>query len=162
MTPPSAIQHVTAQLADGGAVMREAGQPSRLHLVGSWRWVNDNCAAWFTAHGDSWSDAHLIRFDEARLVGDYGVSFVQAGNVVGYLTSIAHAAVDDPDDYHIGWKIWREVAPLHRAFVENAFARLLDDRGLKEEETSGRGHQRNAARARSAGSGTRTHEVLAG
>jgi hypothetical protein len=123
----ASIQHFSIQLANEGAVMLEPGIPPTRHLVGSWRWVDDSAVAWFTAHGDSMSDAHVLRFDGVRLAGKDGVSFLRSGDVVGYLTSITHAAVDDPDDYLIGFQIWREVAPLHRRFVEQAFAKLLDE-----------------------------------
>jgi hypothetical protein len=152
----ASLQHLTLQLANEGAVMLQPGVPPTRHLVGAWRWVDKCAVAWFTAHGDSMSDAHVLRFDEVRLAGNHGVSFLREGNVVGYLTSIAHAAVDDPDDYLIGWQIWREVAPLHGSFVEAAFASLLED------ETGGdsAGPIKNSGRARGPGSWSRPREVV--
>src|SRR5262249_45607336 len=79
---------------------------------------------WFVAHGDAKADAHGLDFDHVQVVDNLGLCFMRDGHVQAYLSPIGAAQVDDPDDYRIGWQIWREVAPLYDAMIERAFEHL--------------------------------------
>jgi hypothetical protein len=119
--------------------MLEAGSPLRHHLVGAWRWVDASTVCWFTAHGDSPLDAHILHFDEAEEDGKGGVCFRQKETVVGHLTPINQAGVEDPDDYVIGWQIWQEVAPLHAPLVARALESRQQDGLSLNRPSIGRG-----------------------
>lgn len=116
------------RLVSQGAVMTLAGLPLRHHLVGCLRWPEPNLILWFVAHGDSERDGYALSFDEIQVVPGVGIAFLQDGAVLAYLTRIASAQLEDPDDYLIGWQIWKEVAPLHEAVMARAFARLTEIR----------------------------------
>lgn len=125
----SPLSQVFAErLVSQGAVLTLAGLPLRRHLVGCLRWAEPNLILWFVAHGDSERDGHALSFEEIQVVPGTGIAFLQDGAVLAYLTSISSAQLEDPDDYLIGWQIWREVAPLHEAVMARAFARLTEIR----------------------------------
>src|SRR5207249_4014230 len=122
-TNPIHVQAIAEQVVGQGAVITIPGMPIRRDLVGCLRWINDSQIMWFVAHGDSDRDAFALTFDEVRIVKNLGIGFIKGGVLRGYLTKISEAQVEDPDDYRIGWQIWKEVAPLHGAVIERAFAR---------------------------------------
>src|SRR5215510_13035456 len=107
------VREISDQIVQSGAVMAVAGSPASYDLVGSFRWLNEQQVMWFVAHGDAEVDAHGLDFDHVQVVDNLGLCFMSDGRVQAYLSPIETAQVDDPDDYRIGWKIWREVAPLY-------------------------------------------------
>jgi hypothetical protein len=118
------IREISEQFVQSGAVMAVAGSPATYDLVGSLRWIDDKRLMWFVAHGDAEADAHAMDFDHVQVVDNLGLCFMRAGRVEAYLSPIEAAQVDDPEDYRIGWQIWREVAPLYDAMIERAFDHL--------------------------------------
>jgi len=107
-------------LVRNGAVLTLAGAP--LTLVGHWEWLADGCVFCFPAFGDSERDARTIEFDETRDLGDAGICFLNARAIVGELTSVASARVDDPDDYRVAWQLWQQVKPLRMRFISRCLA----------------------------------------
>lgn len=126
-----------------GAVMAVAGSPASYDLVGSFRWVSEQEVMWFVAHGDDETDAHGLVFDHVQLVDELGLCFMRDGRVQAYLSPIETAQVEDPDDYRIGWQIWREVAPLYDAMIERAFEHLENQ--TTAPRSPHRDHARHAA-----------------
>jgi hypothetical protein len=123
----SPLSQVFAErLVSQGAVLTIAGLPLRPHLIGALRWAGPNRVLWFVAHGDSECDGHALQFDEVEVIPGAGMAFLRDGAVLAYLTSIAGAPVEDPDDYRIGWQIWKDVTPLHEAVMTRAFTRLTE------------------------------------
>jgi hypothetical protein len=124
------VREASDQIVQGGAVMAVEGSPATYHLVGALRWTDDQHVLWFVAHGDSENDAHALSFDQVQVNDNGGLSFMHQNRVQGYLSPIAHAQVEDRDDYRIGWQIWHEVAPLYENMIARAFdsleARELD------------------------------------
>ena len=123
-TNPGFVVKIAERLAEQGAVMMQPGHPIRRYLVGSFRWVSPDRVAWFVAHGEDEEDVHLLVFDQVQIVDGHGVCFLRQSEVLGYLTAIDHAQLDDPDDYRIGWQLWLEVAPLKTALIERALQRI--------------------------------------
>jgi hypothetical protein len=113
-----------------GAIMTLPEPPVSRFLVGHFVWMDARRVFWFTAYGDSTADGHLLEFDESLPNENLEISFLRNGRIVGQLTPIEQAGVDDPDDYRIAWQLWQEVAPLRAAMIDNSFAAVLDD-GLR-------------------------------
>jgi hypothetical protein len=109
------------------------GFPAVRLLVGHLRWLDDGRVFWFAAFGDAPDDGRLFHFDETQVIENYGVYFVTARNVIGYLSTIDAAGVDDPDDYRIGWQLWQEVAPLRQRFINGCCQRLTNVNGRAAE-----------------------------
>jgi hypothetical protein len=110
-----------------GAIMILPGCPVMRFLVGDFVWLEAGRIFWFTAYGDSPGDGHLLEFDDVRMVDGVGVSFSRREKIVGQLTRIEQAGVDDPDDYRIAWQLWQEVAPLRAAMIESSGATLAGE-----------------------------------
>jgi hypothetical protein len=109
-------QQATEQLVRNGAIMKFAGAvPSRV-LVGHWEWLDEQRAFCFAAFGDAPADAHVIKFDCTQVV-DAGIFFLRANHVVGHLSTIPAAGVDDVEDYQVAWQIWQQVKPLQTRFI---------------------------------------------
>jgi hypothetical protein len=113
-----------AKLVLAGAVMTMPGPPTCRKLVGDLFWENDGVLFWFAAFGDLPADARRVVFDETQTVENLGIYFLSAGKIVGYLSTIEGAGVDDTEDYRMAWKFWEQVAPLRRAFIESCYDRL--------------------------------------
>lgn len=120
------VRAASEELFAAGAIATLSDEP-RPVLVGEMQWVDDAELLLFTAHGDTRADAHRIRFDEAIVNPSGSVTFLRDHHVAGMLQHIDDADVDDPDDYHIAWQLWQEVAPLRRGFVERCFEALLEN-----------------------------------
>jgi hypothetical protein len=118
------VREISDQIVQSGAVMAVAGSPASYDLVGAFRWTDEHHVMWFVAHGDAETDAHELGFDHVQAIDNLGLCFMREGRVQAYLSPIETAQVDDPDDYRIGWQIWREVAPLYDAMIERAFDHL--------------------------------------
>jgi hypothetical protein len=118
------VRELSDQMVQAGAVMAVAGSPASYDLVGAFRWTDEQHVMWFVAHGDAELDAHALSFDHVQVVDNLGLCFMRDGRVQAYLSRIETAQVDDPEDYRIGWQIWREVAPLYDAMIERAFDHL--------------------------------------
>ncbi len=102
--------------------MKFAGpEPSRI-LVGHWEWLGDHRGFCFAAFGDAPNDAYVIEFDGTQIVEDLGVFFLNANDVVGYLSTIPAAGVDDMEDYAVAWQIWQEEKPLQMRFINACLA----------------------------------------
>jgi hypothetical protein len=93
-------------------------------LLGDLR-VEDGRLLWFAAFGDDVVDAGAFTFDSANAENSK-ITFRQTGGMELEIVAIDHAPVSDRDDYAVAWKIWLEVMPLQRAFIERAFARFRD------------------------------------
>jgi hypothetical protein len=133
MNPP-ALQEIAGnadmaaaalRLAVEGAIMTVYNSPGGSYLVGSLRWAADGAprVLFFAANGDGVEDGHELCFDTVE-PADTGLRFFHGGKIVGTLLPIDAAAVDDPDDYRVGWSIWQQVAPLKQRFVSALFDRL--------------------------------------
>lgn len=107
----------------GGAILRTPGRPPG-DLVGEWRWQGDDGAFWFTAFGDAARDAHVLRFESFHSVPNLGVCFYRDGVVAATLSPIDATQLEDPDDYRVAWKLWQQVAPLRRGFIDQCSRNL--------------------------------------
>ena len=111
----------TMQLVHDGALIRMTGAGAM--LVGELRWWPSSTIAWFPAFADRTDDARVFTFDQVRKAKSR-IAFCQEGAVVAELMAISVADVEDPDDYLIGWRLWLEVIPLRRAFIESCFEQI--------------------------------------
>ncbi|HVU33462.1 MAG TPA: hypothetical protein VHE61_08500 [Opitutaceae bacterium] len=119
----STPEEITVALAARGAIMHVIGQPALYYLVGSFAWLGPRHVFWFVAHGDAEVDGRVIEFDESQVLNRERIAFVRNRSVVAYLVSIENAGVEDPDDYHVAWQIWQQVAPAQSGFIARLLAR---------------------------------------
>lgn len=112
---------IADKLAAGGAVLTTWNSPAAHYLVGDFEWTDDQRVFWFAANGDTLDDAHVLRFDTAEFA-DGHVRFFASGRLVGQLSPIDRAEVDDRDDYRVAWSIWQQVAPVRRTLLAEARA----------------------------------------
>ncbi len=122
--PRIVIQHIV----NAGAILHTPGRTTG-DLVGDWRWQSDNSVFWFTAFGDAVRDGHCLHFESLQFVRSYGVCFYREGTVAAYLTTIAAAHLEDPDDYRVAWQLWQQVAPLQRNFIAQCYRELTGSEG---------------------------------
>lgn len=118
------LQSATSRLAAEGAVLEVWNSPSRSFLVGELQWMDPNRLFWFTAHGDRVEDGHVLDFDFACCADDGNVQFFRSGRLVGKLTGIAAANVEDPEDYTVAFSLWQQVAPRTHSLIERSRARF--------------------------------------
>jgi hypothetical protein len=118
------VREASHQIVQDGSVLGVLDSPARYDLVGALQWIDANHVMWFVAHGDSEADAHLLEFDRVQAVDTLGLCFLKDDRVIGYLAPIDAAQLEDPDDYRIGWQIWKEVSPLYDTMIERAFDRI--------------------------------------
>lgn len=78
----------------------------------------------FAAFGDDERDAVYLALDAILEEDDGTVRFFYVGFECAKLERIAQADVADPDDYHIAWQLWQQVAPLRRVLIERSYANL--------------------------------------
>lgn len=123
----AAAEALAGRLVPEGSIMTVHQQPPAHFLVGSFRWLEPRRVFWFTACGNSVLDAHVLEFDDTEVVEEFALAFLRDERLVGYLTGIECAGVDDPDDYRIAFQFWQEVAPLRTAFIEQCCATLAND-----------------------------------
>jgi hypothetical protein len=86
-------------------------------------WDGGNRVLWFTAFGDHQDDAHAISFDEVR-VHPVGVCFVSNGGTAALLSPIEKAAVSDPEDYRVAWRLWQQVLPIRQRAIAESLEQL--------------------------------------
>lgn len=125
MLPPShlAARDIAEQIAASGGIITLPGVPLIRQLVGQLRWGGDHSVFWFTAFGDGEGDAHALRFDEIQ-VHPVGVCFVDRSGIVAFMAPIEKAAVEDPEDYRVAWKLWQEVVPMRQKVISDALIKL--------------------------------------
>lgn len=121
---PTSPQVLAENIASGGAIMTLAGSPVQHHLIGQLVWLEPNKLFWFTAHGDSPQDGHLLVFEDSCAVANRWICFFHSGRLVGCLSAIRAAGVADPDDYLIAWQLWQEVAPMRAKLIRNCVAQF--------------------------------------
>ncbi len=114
------IEHIVRE----GGIMTLPGSPLERHLVGHFEWLADSEAFMFPAFGERNADGRLIAFTELS-VSTTGVCFINGARIAGYLCAIDKAALEDPDDYRVAWRLWQEVLPRQRRVIENARAHSL-------------------------------------
>lgn len=114
------LETITSQLTAGGAVLEVWNSPASHHLVGEFRWLGTNRVFWFPAHGDREDDGHLLEFEAAELVNEREVHFLRNGRMVGRLTDIERATVEDHEDYSVAFTLWEQVAPRTRALIDRS------------------------------------------
>ncbi|MDO8541297.1 MAG: hypothetical protein Q7S40_12735 [Opitutaceae bacterium] len=104
-----------------------AGCPINRYLVGQLAWLDSHRLFWFTAHGDSAEDGHVLEFDELQCVAEQWICFYAGGQLLACLSAIRAAGVEDPDDYLIAWQLWHEVAPRRTKLIRSCLARWATD-----------------------------------
>jgi hypothetical protein len=117
----SLAKEFAARLIRAGAVLTVPGPPACRKLVGDLRWEQEGRLLWFAAFGDKPTDAGYLDFDETHIIERCGIYFLKNGSVVGYLSTIEAAGVDDTEDYRMAWKFWEQVAPIRREFIERCY-----------------------------------------
>lgn len=137
VTPLSPYQ-LAETLVTAGAILTLAGLPVRRHLVGHLAWLGPGRMFWFTAHGDTPDDGHVLEFDDAHGVADQWVCFYHRDKLAACLAAIPAAGVEDPDDYLIAWQLWHEVAPRRARLIRDCLSRL-GDAGTADEMPAARG-----------------------
>lgn len=95
--------------------------PATHYLVGDFQWLERDQIFWFAANGDTTADGHVLSFDRAE-IREGQVCFFQNEKLVGLLSPIEQAQVDDRDDYRVAWSIWQQVAPVRRELMAEARA----------------------------------------
>ena len=111
-------------LFQAGAILTLATEPSQRFLLGDLRWNQDSGVFLFVAFGDDERDALYLPLDAVIEERDGSVRLFYVGLECAKLERIAAADVDDPDDYHIAWQLWQQVAPLRRDMIDRRFAHL--------------------------------------
>lgn len=117
----ASVKPIADSLAASGAVMTVWHSPAMQYLVGDFQWTAHDRVFWFAANGDATSDGHVLRFDDAE-ASEEQVRFLRGGQLVGLLSAIDRAEVDDRDDYRVAWSIWQQVAPVRRPLMAEARA----------------------------------------
>ena len=118
----SPLRQTADALAASGAVMTVWNSPAEHYLVGDFSWIDANKIFWFAANGDTRADGHVLEFEEVETGSDGRVRFLREGILVGLLSPIERADVEDPDDYRVAWQIWQQVAPARHALIAEARA----------------------------------------
>ena len=119
---PTTPCDVAEQMAAAGSILTLPGVPLQRVLVGELRWLDSDALIYFPAFGSTLADASVLRFD-ALEIHPVGVCFLRLGQIRAFLAPIEKSAVEDPDDYRVAWSLWREVLPLRRALIDEAFAK---------------------------------------
>lgn len=112
-------------LFQNGGVLTLAGDPTSRFLLGDLRWHQNVGVFLFVAFGDDERDAHYLPLDAVVEDRDGSIRFSYVGLECAKLEKIADAAVDDPDDYHIAWQLWQQVAPLRGPLIDRWYKRLI-------------------------------------
>lgn len=123
----AAAREIVDQIVAVGAVMTRPDGPLVRELVGALRWTGERELFWFAAFGEKPADGHLVPFDEIE-IRSVGACFVRAGIIVGLLSPIEKAALDDPDDYRVAWRLWQEILPLREPLIRSVLDGLLQGR----------------------------------
>ncbi len=116
-------QGLAEKIVSGGAIVTLMKDTVQRYLVGHFTWVDPHRIFWFTAHGDAAEDGHVLDFEELRLVPNQRISFYRAGKRIACLATIRAAGLEDPDDYHIAWQLWQEVAPRRAKLIVDCLER---------------------------------------
>jgi hypothetical protein len=122
----SDVRDIAEQIVATGAIMTLPGVPLVRQLVGHLQWVDEHRLFWFTAFGDTTADGHAVAFEEIQ-GHPVGVCFVAHGVIAAFLAPIDKAAVEDPEDYRVAWRLWQEVLPMRQQLINDALAKLLTD-----------------------------------
>ena len=108
-------------LIEHGAILVLPDDPTASWLVGDACWVDDTSVMLFVAYGESPKDVRRLDFDRMACVREGRVEFSRAGRGIGTLSAIDQAGINDPDDYHIAWQLWQQVAPLRQKLIRACF-----------------------------------------
>lgn len=122
-----AARDIVDQMVAVGAVITRPGTPLVRELVGALRWTGERELFWFTAFGEKPADGHLVAYDEIE-IHSVGVCFVHGGAIAALLSTIEKAALDDPDDYRVAWRLWQEILPLREPLIRSVLDGLLQKR----------------------------------
>lgn len=109
---------IVEKILEQGAVMRRLGDYEATFLVATFAWLDERRVFWFTVGGESEFDGHVLEFDEARAPHALGIEFVRDGQLVGYLTTIEEADLDNEPDFLRAHEAWKAVAADHAEFIE--------------------------------------------
>ena len=107
------------EMAAGGAIMTVAGVPAVRQLVGHLDWLDENRVFWFPAFGDKPQDGAVLAFSQATVVPT-GICFLEREVIAGFLAPVATAAVEDPEDYAVAWRLWQQIKPLRQGLIAEA------------------------------------------
>jgi len=122
------------QLVRGGGIITLPGLPLERHLVGHFEWVGESAAFMFPAFGERTTDGRLVAFTDITL-STTGLCFLHGTLIAGYLCAIDKAALADPDDHRVAWRLWQEVRPRQRKLIERAREHCIAAAAARERVT---------------------------
>lgn len=122
------VRELASALFTSGAVMSVPGDPALSFLVGDFAWLDERRIFWFTAHGVSEFDGHVLEFDTAIAPHSLGIEFRRRGELVGYLTTIDESDFNDVGAAHADLLTWRTLARTRQPFIDEVKASFTADR----------------------------------